>query len=308
MADTTPRLWKRIVGYGAFTIFALTLSFFVTFPYEPLKEQIKMQADHLGLDMTINSLGPGFFSLRAGGIEIGKKVEGDQVAERLKIDSLSIAPMLFPPGVSVKVSAMGGDVSVAVSGMSSLRVKANIDEIDLSRGNVKGYTGVDLAGSISGVIDVSIPKTAAASGSTTEPDLTQMSGSVRLDTKNVTVNGGTISVPIPQYGPDPTPVDLPKIVFGDILGRITIDKGAAAIDEFTSKSSDLESAITGSLKMGKKLEYSESNLEIRLKPDPEFQKRLGMIGMALSRIGADPKDPAWRMGRLTGYIGRPQFR
>ena len=49
-------------------------------------------------------------------------------------------------------------------------------------------------------------------------------------------------------------------------------------------------------------------MEIRLKPDPEIQKRLGLLGSAVSMIGPDPKDPTWRLGRLTGYIGRPQFR
>ena len=70
----------------------------------------------------------------------------------------------------------------------------------------------------------------------------------------------------------------------------------------------MELAATGTLKLAKRMEYAEPNLEVRFKPDPEFQKRLGLIGSALSMVGPDPKDPAWRMGRLTGFLGRPAFR
>ena len=33
MAEKKTALWKRIVGYSLFSIFALVLMFFVTFPY-----------------------------------------------------------------------------------------------------------------------------------------------------------------------------------------------------------------------------------------------------------------------------------
>jgi hypothetical protein len=33
-----------------------------------------------------------------------------------------------------------------------------------------------------------------------------------------------------------------------------------------------------------------------------------LIGSALSAVGSDPKDPSWRLGKLTGYLGRPAFR
>jgi type II secretion system protein N len=141
-----------------------------------------------------------------------------------------------------------------------------------------------------------------------EPDLAQASGSVSLSTKALAINGGSANITIPQFGPEPTPVDLPKIVLGDLSGKVKIDKGTATIEELKNVSPDIELALSGTVKLAKRLPYSEANLELRLKPDPEFQKRLGMLGSALSFIGPDPKDPQWRLGRLTGYLGRPQFR
>ena len=97
-------------------------------------------------------------------------------------------------------------------------------------------------------------------------------------------------------------------MLGDLSGKISVEKGAAKVDEFKSKSPDLELGITGTIKLAKKVDYCEPQLEVRVKPDPEFQKRLGLLGSALSMIGSDPKDPSWRMGKLTGYLSRPQFR
>ena len=106
-----------------------------------------------------------------------------------------------------------------------------------------------------------------------------------------------------------------RLSIADRIGVLTVHRpdklnalNAATIEELKSTSPDIELNVTGTVKLAKRLEYSEPAIEVRLKPDPEFQKRLGLLGSALSMVGADPKDPAWRLGRLSGYLGRPQFR
>lgn len=308
MAEKKTSLWKRIVGYLAFSLFALVLTFFLTFPYEALKDRVRLEADGAGYFLRIGRMGPGFFAVRAADVQVSKKSNTEPPPEALKIDSVSIGPSLFPPGLAVKLNLLGGSVATRVSGLGTTRVKVDAEGLDLSKGNLKGFSGIDFAGEVEAHVDLSIPRGAATGNAPAEPDLAQASGTVSLETRALAVNGGTANITIPQFGPDPTPVDLPKIVIGELNGKIKIDKGAATVEEFKSKSSDLEINIGGTLKLAKRLEYAEPNLEIRLKPDPEFQKRLGMLGSAISFIGADPKDPTWRLGRLTGYLGRPQFR
>lgn len=297
MADKKMSLWKRISGYSTFVLFSLTATFFLTFPYDTLKERLKQEADQVGWHVRMGSLGPGFFSLRASDVQVSKKAVGEEVPESLMVESVSVGPSLFPLGMSVKGKLLGGSVVAHVIGMGGSRLKVDVDGLDLSSGNLKTFSGVDSAGTLDAHVDVSGLQ-----------DLSQATGSVRIEGKGLTINGGTATLTIPQFGPDPTPLDLPKIVIGDITGVVSIEKGVATVDEFKSKSNDLEVAISGSAKLAKRLDYSEPNLEIRLKPDPEFQKRLGLIGSALSMIGPDPKDPSWRMGRLTGYFGQPRFR
>lgn len=290
-------LWKRISAYSAFVSFALVTTFFLTFPYDALRERVKQEADKAGLYVRMGSLGPGLLGLRATDVQVSKKAVGDQVPESVNIDSVSVGPSFFPPGLSVKAKLLGGSVSTRVSGMSTSRIKIDAEDLDLSRGNIKGFSGVDLGGTVEAHVDVTLPQ-----------DMSQATGSLKLESKGLTINGGTANLTIPQFGPEPAPIDLPKIVFGDVNGAITIDKGLATIDEFKTKSSDLEIAISGTTKLAKRIDYAEPNLEVRIKPDPEFQKRLGLVGSALSMIGADPKDPSWRMGKLTGYLGQPRFR
>ena len=86
-----------------------------------------------------------------------------------------------------------------------------------------------------------------------------------------------------------------------------MEKAAGKIDEFKSKSTDLELNATGSLKMNQRLEYSEPNVEVRLKAEPEFVSRLGLIGSALTMLIPDPKDPNFHLGTLTGSLGRAHF-
>lgn len=316
MAEKKISLWKRIVGYAAFALFSLVTTFFLTFPYDTLSDALKGMAQSAGYQLKIGSLGPGFFAVRASKVEIAKlktisgTSEDTPAPVPMLIDSVSVGPSLFPPSLGVKLNLLGGDITARVSGLSaaSRRLRVDVEDLDLAKGNLKAASGIDLSGEIEAHLDVTVPFVAGAPNAPAEPDLAQASGTMNLTTKSLAINGGTANITIAQFGPDPTPVDLPKILLGELSGKLKIEKGAATMEEFKSKSPDIETNISGTAKLAKRLEYSEPNMEIRLKADPEFQKRLGLLGSAFSMIGPDPKDPTWRMGRLTGYLGRPQFR
>ncbi len=328
MAEKKPSLWKRIVGYTAFAIIALVATFFLTFPYDTMRETLRSLALAQGYSLKIGSLGPGFFAVSARNVEISnlanlttlssdnnigevaRAISGEVLGPTpMMIDSISVGPALFPPGLSLNMKLLGGSISGRVTGLTGTRrVRVDLEDLDLAKGNLKASSGIDMSGEIEGHLDVTIPFVAGAPNTPAEPDLAQASGTMSLVTRGLTINGGTANITIAQFGPDPTPVDLPKIQLGEVNGKVKIEKGAATIEEFKSKSADLEINIGGTLKLAKRLEYFEPALEVRVKPDPEFQKRLGLLGSALSMIGADPKDPTWRMGRLSGYLGRPQFR
>lgn len=307
MASSKFKVVRKFFGYGAFFTLALLVAFFLSFPYDALRDRVRLEAERAGYFTRISSIGPGFFAIRASGVELSKKADTDPPPQPLKIDSVSAGPTLFPPGGSVTAKLFGGSVTARVSGFSAIRVRLDIDDLNLASPDLKAFSGIDFAGTIEAHVDLTLPRSPAGQGPS-EPDLSQASGTITLQATQLAVNGGSMSMVIPQFGPEPTPLDLPKIIFGDITGKIVFDKGVGTIEKLEGKSPDIELGASGTLKLAKRPEYAEPNIEVRFKPDPEFQKRLGLIGSALSMVGADPKDPSWRMGRLTGYLGRPNFR
>lgn len=301
------KIVRRIFGYSFFFLFAVVVAFFITFPYEALKDRIRLEADRSGLFVKIASMGPGFFSVRASGLEVSKKADTDPPPSPLRIASVSAGPTLLPPGASVSAKLFGGSVTLRVSGLSNVRVRVDAEDLNLASSDLKEFSGIDFAGDLEAHIDLTLPRVAVGGGPA-EPDLSQATGTISLEGHQLAINGGSMTMVIPQFGPEPTPLDLPKIVFGEVTGKLKFEKGQGTIEKFEAKSNDLELQATGSLKLAKRMEYAEPNIEVRFKPDPEFQKRLGLIGSALSMVGADPKDPSWRMGKLSGYLGRPNFR
>ncbi|HME92465.1 MAG TPA: type II secretion system protein GspN, partial [Myxococcaceae bacterium] len=137
-----------------------------------------------------------------------------------------------------------------------------------------------------------------------EPDLSQARGRLSLKLDHVLVNGGSLTLPL--YG-EMTPVDLPKIAIGDLEAKIKFEKGLGTIEKFQGKGDDVNLLAAGTLKLAKRIDYSEANVDIKLKAEPEFTKRLGMLGSGLAMLPADKDDPGFRLAKMTGFLGRPNF-
>lgn len=305
MSEKTPKA-KRIAGYVGFAILAFVIGLAVTFPYDTLRERIRMEAAKAGYSVKMDSLGPGLFALRATGVKLSKKIPAgvEGVAEPLLIDSVSVRPALFPPGLSLSANLMGGDLDAKVGGLGALQIRLDADELDPTQGNFKAFTGVDLSGLINAKVALSLPKTQFPGGRSKQPDLGAASGTITLDGSQLTVNGGTVTVPIMG---EPTPMDLPKILFGKLDARMVFDKGAGTLEVFDVQGDDVEIHGEGTVKLARKLDFSELGLKVRLKAEDAFVKRLGLIGSGLSMLPADPKEPSFRTASIRGYLNRPQF-
>ncbi|MBM4378193.1 MAG: type II secretion system protein GspN [Deltaproteobacteria bacterium] len=306
--------WKRRLGYSAFFSLALLVGLYVTFPYDLVKARLQQFMDARNLYVRMSSLGPGLSGITARDVQISPKLLGvtDRPVPAFMLKSVVVRPTLFPPGVQVKVETLGGVVRAQVGATGAtepLKVQLELDGLSLEDPELKEYTGAQLAGKVVGRVDLSLPRLPLPKGSPpgtqADADLSQASGVVDVKVSGLQVNGGSIT--LPMYG-EATPVDLPKIVAGDTDLKINFDRGMGKVDTFHAKGEDLEMVVEGTLKLGKKLELSEPNLDLRLKTEPEFVKRLGMVGAALSMLGPDKKDPQFRAGKLTGLLSRPNFQ
>ena len=83
-------------------------------------------------------------------------------------------------------------------------------------------------------------------------------------------------------------------------------RGAPGGTEFVERLGCLYN-VAFTIKMARKLEYSEPTIDFKLKATEEFKKRLGILGSGLSMLPADKENPQFRVARLTGFLGRPNF-
>ncbi|AKF80802.1 type II secretion system protein GspN [Myxococcus sp. MISCRS1] len=317
-SDSKPARWKVILGYGAFALVAFILCLLLTFPYETVRARIINEAAQAGLAVRIGSLRPGLSGVTATNVRVskppqplsadllGKLISGEglpgaaELGEAVIIDSLAVRPTLFPPGVAVRANAMGGTVTASVGLLGDSKVRADIDGLKVSGGNLPGFLGVDLDGVINGTLALTLPK-----GKSPEPDLSLANGELLLDTQGLIIKGGKAS--IPMGGGNSMPMDLPQVALGALVGRIDFDKGLGTVKELKLKGEDIEALATGTLKLGKRLEYSEPAMDVNLRLDPEAQKRLGLLAAGITIFPPDKKDPSFRAARLGGFLNRPTF-
>lgn len=313
--ESTAR-WKVIAGYTAFTLVSFIFFLYLTFPYQAVRDRVTMEAGAAGWDVKLGSLGPGLFGVTATRVELSKVpvlLPGEQglsgalvpLPAPIVLASVSARPALFPPGIAYRANALGGIVSGSLGGLGDLKLNLELDRLDPSDGSVKSSSGVDAAGLISGDISFSIPREEGAGGARGQGyDLSKATGTVALQLSQALIKGGSVTVPM--YG-QPTPMDLPRISLGDVEARLKFEQGKGTIERMRVKSDDLEINGSGTLNLAKRPDYSEINVELKIKAEPEFVKRLGLIGAGLSALATDKDNPQFRVASVTGFLGRPTF-
>ncbi|NVJ07104.1 type II secretion system protein GspN [Myxococcus sp. AM001] len=316
-SDSKAARWKILLGYAAFAVVAFVVGLLITFPYDAIRKRLVSEAAQAGLAVRIGSLRPGLAGITATNVRVSKPpqpLSADTVAslaqgegmlgaaelgEPLVLESVALRPALFPPGLALRASVMGGTLSASVGLLGDTRVKVTADGLQASGGNLPAFTGLDLDGELNAALSLTMPKNGA------QADLSQADGELTLDTRNMVIKSGKVA--IPMGGGTAVPMDLPQIDLGALTGRIQFVKGLGTVESLRLKSNELEALATGTLKLGKRLEYSEPGMDVNIKLDPEFQKRLGLVGAGVTILPPDKKDPSFRAARLAGFLNRPTF-
>lgn len=299
--------WKRTALYAVFAVTCLLFSLFLTFPYDAIQQRIETEAARAGVTVKIGSLGPAFFGVTATRVQLfapGANSAEATPSEALLLNQLTIRPMLFPPGAHFRAKAFGGSIEGSIGQGSTASVELAFAGLDPSQGNLQGFSGLDLSGKLSGRLSMTLPVVSLPGSKVKAADLSQADGELILDGSGLLVNGGTIKVPI---GGTPMPVDLPKLDLGTLQARLGFAKGLGTVEAFKASGGDLDLNATGTLKLARKVDYSEPNIDLKLKVNPDTVKRLGLLGSGLSLLPSDRSDPTTKSAHLSGYLGNPRF-
>jgi type II secretion system protein N len=327
-----PARWKIVLGYSAFTLSALIACFVLTFPYSTLRSRIALEALKAGYVVRMDSLRPGFVGLTAKGVRISQPpgplssetiaalTSGEpsrtrmlgpaELGESIVIDSVFARPTLFPPGVAFRADAMGGQLSGNIGGRRDMRIQLRLQGLDPAQGNLKSFSGLDMEGRLSGTLALTLPTGQGSGGRPGEPDLSQAEGELSLEGQNLLINGSVSGEGVASEGSPVAllfPGGLPRIPVGELQARIRFEKGLGTVEALQLRSDQLEIQGTGTVKLNKRVQYTEPAMDVRLRVEPELVKSLGPAGMGLSILPPDKDDPRFRSGRLSGSMGKLSF-
>jgi type II secretion system protein N len=287
--------WHRTaawVGLGVF-FFAFFLS--VTFPYDAVRARLTAQAQAADLFLHIDSLGPAFLGVTARGVRIAPQ---DGATPPLRVDRLTLRPSLIPWGLGFSADLLGGEASGSLGTGSAPSIRLKVRGLSLKKSALQAMTGVDADGTLDADLSLDIPAGGARGSG---PDLAAATGNLRLGGKGLAVQGGSLTLPM-------MPLDLPAASLGALEVEIPIEKGLGTIKTFHLDGTDVEVRASGTVKLARALAYAEPDVLFRLRALPDFVKRVGVVGLALNQLPVDPTDAAFRDAKLTGYLGKPNFR
>lgn len=301
MTDGTPQRrwalkgWQRNLAFGLFGFVCFIVFLSLTFPADAARRRLQAEAERAGLVLRMDGVSASPFGFNATQVRISRASDNDAVP--VMVDQLSVRPTVFPPGLAVRASLLGGTAagSFPSSGQS---IRLRLNGMDLARANLKALSGVDAEGKLDGELSLDMPVVRG------EPDLSQASGVLRLNGTDLLVRGGSVTVPL--FG-SPTPLDLPQAALGTLEGEVSFDKGAGTVQRLHLKGQDVELLTTGTVKMARRPEYVELALGLRVRPDAAFLKRLGVLGAGFNVLPMDGELPGFRDARVSGYLGKPVF-
>lgn len=313
----TPRARKILtgVGYGSAYFFLLIVFFYLTFPYDRLKDRIvrDFNARQTGpepMRLEIDELDSYWLSgIEAEGVRLlskdealaGKakktKVTGiDHVHARLSILSLLVGRR----SVSFGADAFGGSVSGTISDSSEERdVNVEFDALDLGQTPLlAGILGIPLSGALSGTIELVSP----------EARLSKAEGKISLKVTGLSVGDGKAKIR--------DIIALPKLDAGELVVQAESKAGQVKVTQLSANGPDLELSAEGSIRLRDQPDQSYLNLTAEFKFTDRYTNKDDITKALFGRSGAFDLDPKNRRAkradgfyawRVSGALSRPTF-
>jgi type II secretion system protein N len=227
------RGWQRWAAYGLFALVAFVIALRQTMPVEAVKERLIMEAAAQGWQVSVADVRPaGMAGVRMTSVTLESR-DGVRIPiERLDA-SLRLWPLLLGRrSLSFDAALFEGRVrGFAEDRKTVRRIYATVAGVDLSRAvALRKATGVDLAGTVQGEIDVTLDDKAPA----------KSSGHLDLSVERAAVNGGEMPVPGMSGA-----LTLPRVAIGQVTAKAVVKDGKLAFERLDAKGDDIEATGEG---------------------------------------------------------------
>lgn len=247
------------IGYGIILFLIFT---YLTFPFEQLKLRIfSTIQQNSGLKIEATKVSPLLLrgiGLKFRDVSISGAIPGlDQnISKPINVDKfwIGISPLSLVfarPRVKGGTDIFGGSIKVTAQFQDFLKsppnsIKIKMNDINLSEIFNLKEEGINLRGDISGVIKLE--------GDLSNP--VSLSGDLDIDLGNITLKKGMIAG-----------FTLPDVNIKNGTINASLLRGDLKIEEFEigSPNEDLHFIYTGNIKLGRRIQYSQADLVMKIK-------------------------------------------
>jgi type II secretion system protein N len=312
------RTWPRRVGYVFFFLFSFIACFYLTFPYDRVRDFVVAQVERAlpGAELNLVSLEPAWITgVEARGVQLRLPPEPDttpvaagQPARR------PIRPSVTLPYVYARVSILsyllgtteisfeaevdgGGTIEGVLSDAGTeSHVTAHLENVDMRRITlIRHYAGMSIGGTVTGDIDVNLADVAE-----------NTDGNVTLSIADATIGDEQFMVPIPGFGAG---LQLSRVSLGTLQLTMPIENGTGRIQQLMSDGDDVVIRGTGTVRLLRPLGMTALDIIARAAIQPAYTTRNPAIDGALQIAASNPLVAAYRAPdgafqvRLQGTLG-----
>lgn len=180
-----------------------------------------------------------------------------------------------------------------------------VEVTDLPLGDVpklQQALGATLRGSFALHVDLTLP----------ENLFEKATGEISLECASCLIGDGEELLFIPgSSGITAKGITIPEIDLGTLVGKLVVAEGKATVQDFKTKSADIELEVTGDMPLKDPFSKSEFALNMKLLVTQALQDKSETLRFAVQTAGPsskmDPPDEGWLGFKLRGNVGRPRF-
>jgi len=292
--------WQRWTAYGLFAFLAFVFALRQTVPTDAVKERIIMEAAAQGWQVSIADVRPAGLvgvSMRSVSLESrdGLRIPIEKLDATLRLWPLLLGRRSFNFDATLFEGHVKG---FAEDRKTARRIYAKVSGVDLSRAvPLRKATGVDLAGTVQGDLDLTLD----------DKEPAKSSGHLDLAVDRAAVNGG--EMPIPGMAGALT---LPKVALGQVTAKGAVRDGRFTFERLEAKSDDIEATGEGLyFVIQPRLAFAPIFGKARLKIRDSFWTKSGTSGfrglVELALAQARGRDGGYGF-QVFGTLSQPQAR
>ena len=257
--------------YTGFFLLVFTISAYLTFPYDRLRDMIMASAANTaagtGQTLVIGDLSPlGLSGVRLRDVEFARSGTAAAAPIVVRLSELSLRVSLWSllfgdRKASIDATVGKGNIEGSFEQTSSgQKIDADFEAVDVAEVGLGGLVGLPLKGKATGHVDLALPA-----------EMSKATGSVKLDVRGLHVGDGKAKVKVPALGGNGLTLD--EIDAGKLDLGLQVQDGIATLTRLSTDGRDLKVSGKGTVRLVEPIKRSRLDLKVDLTFSNAYKNR-----------------------------------